>query len=135
MSASYYQGAKAAILCYAMNDRHSFSMLSQHIIEIVMYSRTAKIFLCGNKLDLEENCDEKITDKDTETFQVECDSVLSGIYKVSCKSGEGIKEMFEDIAAIVRKQAAEKFDPTLVQPHRSHLLQEPQQQGCCSSSS
>ncbi len=32
MAASYYQGAHAAVLCYAINDRSSFNMLSQHII-------------------------------------------------------------------------------------------------------
>ena len=135
MSASYYQGAQAAILCYAINDRQSFNMLSQHIIEIVMHSRTAKIFLCGNKLDLIESCDEKVTEEDVETFQIECDSVLSGIYKVSCRTGEGIKEMFEDIAAIVRRQAAERFDPSVIQPQRAHLFQEPEKQRCCSNTS
>lgn len=99
-----------------------------------MHSRTAKIFLCGNKLDLMEDSSEKVTDEDVETFQVECDSVLSGMYKISCKSGEGLKDMFENIAAIVRRQAAEKFDPTLIKPQRSHLLQEPEKQKCCSSS-
>ena len=135
MSSSYYQGAHAAILCYAINDRQSFNMLSQHIIEIVMHGRTAKIFLCSNKLDLEENCDEKVTNEDVETFQIECDSVLSGIYKISCRTGEGVKEMFNDVAAIVRRQAAEKFDPNLIQPHRSHLVEEPQKQKCCTSTS
>ena len=110
-------------------------MLSQHIIEIVMHGRTAKIFLCSNKLDLEENCDEKVTNEDVETFQIECDSVLSGIYKISCRTGEGVKEMFNDVAAIVRRQATEKFDPNLIQPHRSHLVEEPQKQKCCTSTS
>ena len=110
-------------------------MLSQHIIEIVMHGRTVKIFLCGNKLDLAGNCDEKVTDEDIETFQIECDSVLSGIYQISCRTGDGVKEMFEDIAAIVRRQAAEKFDPNLIKPHLSHLVEEPQKQKCCSSSS
>lgn len=100
-----------------------------------MHTKTAKIFLCGNKLDLEQTSDETVTVDDVDTFQVECDSVLSGMYKISCKTGEAVKEMFEDIAAIVRRQAAEKFDPSLIQPHRSHLIQEPQKQKCCSSSS
>ena len=43
-------------------------MLSQpyYNIEIVIHGRTTKIFLYGNKLDLEENCDEKVPDEDVE---------------------------------------------------------------------
>ncbi len=44
--------------------------------------------------------------------------------------------MFEEIAAIVRRQAAEKFDPTLIQPRRADLTAPPAQASgkCCGGS-
>lgn len=31
-------------------------------------------------------------------FSEQCHNLISGIYKTSCKTGEGIEEMFADIA-------------------------------------
>ncbi len=134
MAASYYQSASAAILCYAVNDRHSFNMLSQHILEIVMHSKIAKIFLCGNKTDLQVADDEQITEDDVSDFQMQCDAVLSGIYQISCQTGNGVHEMFEDIAKVLAKEVSQKFDPSLIQPNKSHTIPEPSKQGCCSRS-
>ena len=33
-----------------------------------------------------------------EAFCEQCHNLVSGIYKTSCKSGEGVEEMFTDIA-------------------------------------
>ncbi|KAF2365400.1 hypothetical protein FHG87_003844 [Trinorchestia longiramus] len=34
-----------------------------------------------------------------ETFSEQCHNLISGTYKTSCKTGEGVEEMFADIAA------------------------------------
>lgn len=31
-------------------------------------------------------------------YSEQCHNLISGIYKTSCKTGEGVQEMFEDIA-------------------------------------
>ena len=56
-----------------------------------------KVFLrCGNKFDQKNKI--QITDSDMEAFCEQCHNLVSGIYKTSCKTGEGVEEMFADIA-------------------------------------
>ena len=69
---------------------------------------------CGNKFDQKNKI--QISDSDMEAFCEQCHNLVSGmtsallcsaqtmmapsagIYKTSCKSGEGVEEMFTDIA-------------------------------------
>ena len=51
---------------------------------------------CGNKYDMKSRI--QITDSDMEAFSEQCHNLVSGIYKTSCKTGEGVDEMFQDIA-------------------------------------
>lgn len=60
----------------------------------------------------------QVTDTDIEEFIEQCQNLISGTYKISCKTGEGINEMFADIAN------------TLLQSNRSRLeLQSLEQHG------
>lgn len=52
VTSSYYKFAEGAILVFALDNASSFHALSQHLLDIVSYAENAKIFLCGNKLDL-----------------------------------------------------------------------------------
>lgn len=52
ITSSYYKFAEAAILVFSLDNPSSFHSLSQHLLDIVTYAETAKIFLCGNKTDL-----------------------------------------------------------------------------------
>lgn len=52
VTSSYYKFAEGAILVFALDNASSFHALSQHLLDIVTYAETAKIFLCGNKMDL-----------------------------------------------------------------------------------
>ncbi|XP_018315543.1 ras-related protein Rab-6.2 [Mycetomoellerius zeteki] len=81
----------------ALDNSTSFHLLSQHLLDIVTYAENAKIFLCGNKSDL-ESVAPQVTDAEMEQFCEQCHNLISGIYKTSCKTGEGVNEMFEDIA-------------------------------------
>ena len=116
LSSSYFQGASGAVLCYSTTDRQSFNLVSQHILDIIMHSSTARIFLCGNKVDLAALHGEQITDSDVRDFQIQCDAVLSGSYRISCKTGEGVTEMFADIADVLTKNQKYKFDRSLIRP-------------------
>ncbi|XP_046999218.1 ras-related protein Rab-30 isoform X2 [Schistocerca americana] len=97
ITSSYYKFAEAAILVFALDNAASFHVLSQHLLDIVTYAENAKIFLCGNKSDLEGHTPQ-VTESDMESFCEQCHNLISATYKTSCKTGEGVEEMFADIA-------------------------------------
>jgi len=96
ITSSYYKFSEAAILVFALDNPDTFHILSQHLLDIVTYAENAKIFLCGNKYDQKARI--SITDSDMEAFCEQCHNLVSGIYKTSCRTGEGVEEMFLDIA-------------------------------------
>jgi len=96
ITSSYYKYSEAAILVFALDNPDTFHILSQHLLDIVTYAENAKIFLCGNKFDQRSRI--QITDSDMEAFCEQCHNLVSGIYKTSCKTGEGVDSMFQDIA-------------------------------------
>lgn len=67
ITSSYYKFAEAAILVFSLDNAASFHILSQHLLDIVTYAENAKIFLCGNKVDLEGDMPQ-VTDADMESF-------------------------------------------------------------------
>ncbi|XP_034480494.1 ras-related protein RABE1e [Drosophila innubila] len=97
VTSSYYKFAEGAILVFALDNAASFHSLSQHLLDIVTYAESAKIFICGNKSDLEGR-EPEVTDEDMEAFCEQCHSLISATYKTSCRTGEGIEEMFQDIS-------------------------------------
>lgn len=66
ITSSYYKFAEAAILVFSLDNAASFHVLSQHLLDIVTYAENAKIFLCGNKSDMESSS--QVTDADMEAF-------------------------------------------------------------------
>merc|ERR1712141_608017 len=97
ITSSYYKFSEAAILVFSLDNPDTFHILSQHLLDIVTYAENAKIFLCGNKYDQKSRI--QITDSDMEAFCEQCHNLVSGVYKTSCRTGEGVHEMFQDIAA------------------------------------
>ncbi|KOB66303.1 Rab7, partial [Operophtera brumata] len=95
VTSSYYKFAEAAILVFSLDNSSSFHILSQHLLDIVTYAENAKIFLCGNKSDL-EGMSPQVTDADIEIEQ--CHNLINTTYKTSCKNGKGVDDMFADIA-------------------------------------
>ena len=67
ITSSYYKFAEAAILVFSLDNVASFHVLSQHLLDVVTYAETAKIFLCGNKMDLEGSMPQ-VSDADMEIF-------------------------------------------------------------------
>lgn len=96
ITSSYYKYSEAAVLVFALDNPDSFHVLSQHLLDIVTYAENAKIFLCGNKFDLKSRI--SVTDTDIESLCEQCNNLVSGVYKTSCKTGEGVEDMFTDIA-------------------------------------
>ncbi|ELT87407.1 hypothetical protein CAPTEDRAFT_171398 [Capitella teleta] len=127
LSSSYYQSASAAILCYSIANRDSFNMLSQHLLETAMNMRTGKIILCGNKQDLES----AVSEEDVVDFCNQCDSVISKVFRISCKEGDGVRELFHAIAEVLQKDAEERFDANRIQPHFDPCGLQPNKSECC----
>lgn len=84
----------AALLVFSLNSLESFHCISQHLLEILSLAENAKIFLVCNKSDLSPY---EVSDSDIELFMEQFPK-FNGVYKVSCKTNSGIKEMFNDIA-------------------------------------
>ncbi|SPP87491.1 ras-related protein Rab-11A [Drosophila guanche] len=97
VTSSYYKFAEGAILVFALDNAASFHSLSQHLLDIVTYAENAKIFICGNKSDLEGR-EPEVSDEEVEAFCEQCHSLISATYKTSCRSGAGVEEMFRDIS-------------------------------------
>jgi Ras-related protein Rab-6A len=89
-----FSPTEAALLVFSLNSLESFHCISQHLLEILSLAENAKIFLVGNKCDLQPY---EVTDSDIEMF-LEQFPKFNGVYKVSCKTNQGIQEMFNDIA-------------------------------------
>lgn len=96
VTSSYYKFAEAAILVFALDNADSFNILSQHLLEVVNYAEHAKIYVCGNKLDLLHNV--VVTDSDLQMFCEQCHSLVTATFRTSCRTGEGVHEMFSQIA-------------------------------------
>jgi len=81
------------MLVFSLNSLESFHCLSQHLLEILSLAENAKIFLVGNKMDLQPH---EVTDSDIDLF-VEQFPKFHGIFKISCKTNSGVEEMFKEI--------------------------------------
>lgn len=111
IGSSYYRGSHAALLCYSVNNKDSFTILSQYILDIVMNAEGAKIFLCGNMTDqvTAEGGANVVTDTDLEQFISQCEDVLSGVYHVSCKDSTGLEDMFQDMARVLHQDSMSRM--------------------------
>lgn len=112
MSPSYYKDASAVIVCFALNDRDSFGCISQHVLEAVDQTKTAQIFLCGTKCDLSSS--DPVTVNDVANFAQQLENVVSGTFRVSSLTGEGVHEMFDSVGRILSRIINEKCDPTRI---------------------
>ncbi|XP_059093234.1 ras-related protein RabC-like isoform X1 [Tigriopus californicus] len=120
ITSSYYKYSEAAILVFALDRPDSFHVLSQHLLDIVTYAENAKIFLCGNKFDLKSRI--QVTDGEMEAFSEQCHNLMSGLYKTSCKTGEGVEEMFRDIANQLSETNRSKIELQSLEEARSFRI-------------
>lgn len=117
VTSSYYKFAEAAILVFALDNPASFHALSQHMLDIVSYAENAKIVLCGNKMDLGSDGQTQVTDEDMESFCEQCQSLISATYKVSCKTGEGLEDMFREVAGILVESNRSRMELKALEHH------------------
>ncbi|KAI4464768.1 drab5-related [Holotrichia oblita] len=131
VTSSYYKFAEAAILVFALDNAASFHVLSQHLLDIVTYAENAKIFLCGNKLDL-VNKVPQVSDADIDAFCEQCHNLISKTYKTSCKTSVGLEEMFSDIASQLVQSNRSKLELQSMEAHGFKLSgnEEPTEDSC-----
>lgn len=131
ITSSYYKFAEAAILVFSLDNAASFHTLSQHLLDVVTYAENAKIFLCGNKSDLESNVPQ-VSDADIDAFCEQCHNLISGTYKTSCRLGEGIEEMFLDIACHLVESNRSRLELQSIDQHgfKISAKEEPTEDSC-----
>lgn len=131
ITSSYYKFAEAAVIVFSLDNSASFHSLSQHLLDVVTYAESAKIFLCGNKSDMEGE-KPQVTDADIETFCEQCHNLISGVYKTSCKLGDGIEEMFTDIACHLAESNRSRLELQTMKHHGFKVLPADEQvEGSC----
>ena len=111
---SFYRNASLAMMVYAIDNGESFNHIETWLKEVKLQSNPdIKIFLIGNKSDLEEN--RKVTTEAAKTFKDE-----NGIHyfsEASAKNGVNAKEVFIEAAKLLYgehlKYKERKFDKNL----------------------
>ena len=94
LSRIFFQGAKMAILVYAINRKESFENLKNIWLKEIREhaDRNVVIGVAGNKSDLYEN--EEVSEQEAREFAKSIGAVFG---LTSAQSNSGIKELFEDI--------------------------------------
>ena len=89
----YYRGASCAIIVYDITSMDSFNGAKMWVDEIFRETRYCKIFLIGNKCDLEKV--REVKQEDVDKF-IENEDIVHRL--VSAKSDINIKETFDFVA-------------------------------------
>lgn len=59
----------------------------------------------------------QVTDADIEDFIEQCQNLISGTFKISCKTGEGVVEMFQEIAHILTQSNRSRIELQSLEQH------------------
>lgn len=96
MVSLYYRDAAAAIICYDITDEKSFSSVHFWVNEMINNNDKEDfvMVLAGNKCDIESQ-QRKVTRTMAEGLSEKHKMVLS---ETSAKTGEGIQELFKQVA-------------------------------------
>jgi len=96
MSKMYYRNAKAAIICYAVNDLESWDKVHYWVDEVSKTEPDCAIYICATKLDLIKGRNkDRCVDYHTTTDYA--DTIKSRLFETSSKNGENIHELFHHI--------------------------------------
>ena len=95
---NFYRNSSLAIMVYAINNRTSFEHIDNWLKEIKRNSNPdAKIFLIGNKTDLEE--ERKISFEEGKNYAIDLD--FSNFFEASAKTGFNAKTIFIEAAYLL----------------------------------
>jgi len=97
MSRIYYRGAKAAVVCYSVNDPDAWDKLRFWIEELQKFEKDCRIYICATKMDLIQG-DNKKRPVDYHNTTDFADEIGAELFETSSKTGQNISEMFLKIA-------------------------------------
>ena len=95
---SFYKNSSLAMTVYAINNKESFTHIESWLKEVKLQSNPdVKIFLIGNKSDLEE--ERKVSKEEANIFKEE--NGINFFSETSAKSGINAKEVFIEAAKLL----------------------------------
>jgi len=96
MSRIYYRSAKATIVCFDLTDSKSFDKVKFWVDELLQNEEGCDIYVVGTKLDLVQEG----TDRGRSSTEVReyASKIGAKVFESSSKTGDGIEELFQDIA-------------------------------------
>ncbi len=95
---SFYKNSSLAMMVYAINNKESFTHIESWLKEVKLQSNPdVKIFLIGNKSDLEE--ERKVSKEEANIFKEE--NGINFFSETSAKSGINAKEVFIEAAKLL----------------------------------
>lgn len=98
MSRMYYRNAKAAIVCYAVNDLDSWDKVKFWVSELKQQEASCRIYICCTKQDLVANLDNKRRCVDYHNTTDFAEEIGAKVLVTSSKTGLNISELFAEIA-------------------------------------
>jgi len=98
----YYRSATGAIIVYDITDRSSFERVVTWVKELKKMAEPGiAIVIAGNKSDLA--AERRITEEEATRY---ADSEGAKHFSTSAKTGQGVKELFDELARQVMKNVA-----------------------------
>jgi len=97
MSRMYYRGARAAVICYAVNDAESWTRLKFWVNEIKRLEENCRIYVAATKIDLlqGQNKARAVDYPDTTDY---VDEIGAQLFETSSKEDTGVSALFQKIA-------------------------------------
>lgn len=129
LTSNYYHNSEAVILVYAIDDMYSLTLLRNWILDVNKDAGKALKFLVGNKIDLAEEGSQV----DEELARRFCENNgITKLYKVSAKTGKGVREMFDDIAKLLlaNKESTTRGENTFTLKREDMNKQAKKESGC-----
>lgn len=102
ISRQFYRNAFAAILCYDLTVESSWEHVKSWVCEIQKMEPDCRLYFCGTKLDLirSKKFPRRVQDHQLRDFIAQLPNKETiQIHETSSKSGEGVSELFRQIAA------------------------------------
>ena len=97
LTVSSFRDAKAAVVCYAVDDRGSWERLKHWVEELKSHEEGCRVYLCATKKDLLTGGNIKRAVHYTTTTDY-CEEIGAKLYETSSKNGSNVSKLFEEIA-------------------------------------
>ena len=132
---SFYRNASLAMMVYSIDSKESFNHLETWLKEVKLQSNPdIKIFLIGNKADLDDQREVKLND----AKQFKDETGIHYFCETSAKSGLNAQEVFIEAAKLLYKEhlkykarANQNNDDNVKVPVKITKNKNERKQGCC----